>query len=100
MITLERLKNAVADIKASEEEWILNIESNELGCVWASISGYIQNIKGNAMHNSFLHFLQLGKNLHLLVHEASFRMRHNSCIFTGSSRERISQTQTHAFQSE
>ncbi len=32
-ITLKQLKNAVADIKQSEEEWILDIESNEYQCM-------------------------------------------------------------------
>ena len=46
MITLERLKNAVADIKGnSEEEWLLDIENNEYQCMCEGLDMLVRHFE-------------------------------------------------------
>ena len=44
-ITLEQLKKAVADIKASEEEWILDTESNEYQCMCEGLDMLVKHFE-------------------------------------------------------
>jgi hypothetical protein len=44
-ITLEQLKNAIADIKASEEEWICDIQTNEYQCMCEGLDMLVRHFE-------------------------------------------------------
>ena len=44
-ITLEQLKNAVADINASEEEWICYIQINEYQCMCEGLDMLVRHFE-------------------------------------------------------
>ena len=44
-ITLKQLKKAVADIKASEEEWVLDTESNEYQCMCEGLDMLVKHFE-------------------------------------------------------
>jgi hypothetical protein len=45
MITLEQLKNAVADIKESEEEWVCDIQTNEYQCMCEGLDMLVRHFQ-------------------------------------------------------
>ena len=44
-ITLKQLKNAVADIKQSDEEWICDIQNNEYQCMCEGLDMLVRHFE-------------------------------------------------------